>query len=1104
MNDAPNPQEEADRIRSKRLAKLSSAPRTPTPAAEPSTTPTPKPKPATPKPAPTPAQAPSPSSSVRPSTPSKKPQATPAKLDVVNWEHETVGSVLRVTLDRDYAERHGWEPVWLKHLQEELESENPEAPRPLRLNIGMADRLLISRLEVDPEGASEEDLEYMAVLASLPAGQTVFEYLVGCWKRHNTARAMLLKRNYAPQDLQQALGLLDKLKDLIISYAGLTLQEPEMFKQPPGKPIGPPELVASLLSLSTLSGPLVSSAPSDSALSDSEVPQFLADLAQRFEPDDELIDVLGPVVRQLCFHESLQRPGSVGGADSGWRGVVAGLEVLVSVKAIAVMIPKLPEWNPAHASAPTFERVSLMGPLMRLSVFDREWPAITQTYFSNPEKRSRADVDSSNASLRGTLKSLQSSLFQIFNAFVRVSPESREAVLQYFSRVVSLNVKRRGMQVEFDTVASDGFLVNLQTLLLRFAEPFMDATYSKIDRIDPLYLARSNRVDVTEETRLKATSEEAAEWVKEVQASGGPSPNFISEIFYLTAAMNHYGLMGTIQTYDDFQKQADEIQRHLDTLQGDTSWQGTPNQPRVEAAIEATKNELAKVHAQQFAAQVQILDPEYVFRQIGFINFFETWILRLVDPKHTHPKPTLSIPLPQEIPKVFRMLPEYFLEDVVEYLLFLMRNTPQSFDLSGRNELVIWALTFLRSTWYIKNPFLKAKINEVIFFGTLAYGREQNGVLGNILNTHPVALKHLMPAMMSFYCEVEQTGASSQFYDKFNARRNIAYILKAIWNNPTHREALNNEAHNVEKFVRFVNLMMNDVTYLLDESLSELTQIHDIQQEMANQAVWNTKPQQYRREREGTLRQLERHASGYITLGRSTVNLLKIFTAETKRPFMMPEIVDRLAAMLNYNLDALVGPRTENLKVKDKEKYRFDPRALLSDIFQVYLNLSDQGEFVRAVAGEGRSYKKELFERAAGHARRHHMKTEDEIEKLRLFVVKVEEMKATMEAEDDLGDAPDEFLDPLMFSLMRDPVILPSSRTVIDRSTIKAHLLSDTKDPFNRVPLTLDEVIPNVELKAKIDAFLAQRANKNTALDVPEEQIVNMDVDTGGTMELDG
>jgi len=278
--------------------------------------------------------------------------------------------------------------------------------------------------------------------------------------------------------------------------------------------------------------------------------------------------------------------------------------------------------------------------------------------------------------------------------------------------------------------------------------------------------------------------------------------------------------------------------------------------------------------------------------------------------------------------------------------------------------------------------------------------------------------------------------------------------------------------------------MINDVTYLMDESLSELAQIYNIQQEMANHAAWGALPLQQRREREGTLHNLERQATSYTQLGNSTVDMLKIFTAETKEPFMMPEIVDRLAAMLNYNLDALVGPRCNDLRVDNKEKYHFNPRQLLSDVVQVYLNLGDQDTFIRAVAGDGRSYRKELFEHAAAICSRNNLKSPTEIEQLRLFVAKAEEAKVTLEAEEDLGEIPDEFLggpgffhssitvfssdtlrfadflDPLMFTVMRDPVILPTSRTVIDRSTIKSHLLSDAKDPFNRVPLSIEEVIP--------------------------------------------
>ena len=215
----------------------------------------------------------------------------------------------------------------------------------------------------------------------------------------------------------------------------------------------------------------------------------------------------------------------------------------------------------------------------------------------------------------------------------------------------------------------------------------------------------------------------------------------------------------------------------------------------------------------------------------------------------------------------------------------------------------------------------------------------------------------------------------------------------------------------MDRFIRFVNLMINDVTYLLDESLTDLVKIHELQTEMADTEGFSRQPLQYRREREGNLRSLERQTTTYTQLGSSTVALLKMFTAETKEPFMVPEIVDRLAAMLDYNLDALAGPRCSELKVKNPEKYKFQPRALLVDILEVYLSLSEQGEFARAVANDGRSYKKELFEKAAKICAKFHLlKSDNEVEKLRLFVVKVEEMKATIEAEEDLGEVPDEFL----------------------------------------------------------------------------------------------
>lgn len=55
-----------------------------------------------------------------------------------------------------------------------------------------------------------------------------------------------------------------------------------------------------------------------------------------------------------------------------------------------------------------------------------------------------------------------------------------------------------------------------------------------------------------------------------------------------------------------------------------------------------------------------------------------------------------------------------------------------------------------------------------------------------------------------------------------------------------------------------------------------------------------------------------------------------------------------------------------------------------------------------------------------------------------------------MQVEAEEEDAPEEFLDALMSTVMEDPVLLPNSKQHVDRATITRHLLSDPHDPFTR------------------------------------------------------
>jgi ubiquitin conjugation factor E4 A len=92
------------------------------------------------------------------------------------------------------------------------------------------------------------------------------------------------------------------------------------------------------------------------------------------------------------------------------------------------------------------------------------------------------------------------------------------------------------------------------------------------------------------------------------------------------------------------------------------------------------------------------------------------------------------------------------------------------------------------------------------------------------------------------------------------------------------------------------------------------------------------------------------------------------------------------------------------------------------------------------------------------------------------FCDRVQKIEQLQKLNDEaLINPPDDFLDPILSVLMKDPVILPSSKVTCDRSTISRHLLSDQSDPFNRSPLSMDLVISNTELKAKIDEWIKER-----------------------------
>ena len=69
---------------------------------------------------------------------------------------------------------------------------------------------------------------------------------------------------------------------------------------------------------------------------------------------------------------------------------------------------------------------------------------------------------------------------------------------------------------------------------------------------------------------------------------------------------------------------------------------------------------------------------------------------------------------------------------------------------------------------------------------------------------------------------------------------------------------------------------------------------------------------------------------------------------------------------------------------------------------------------------------------------------------------------------------PDKYLDPLLFTLIKEPLILPNTDIFIDKETIKRHLLESETNPFTREPLTYDKLIEynnESNIKKQLDVF---------------------------------
>ncbi|ODV77076.1 uncharacterized protein CANTADRAFT_92221 [Suhomyces tanzawaensis NRRL Y-17324] len=829
----------------------------------------------------------------------------------------------------------------------------------------------------------------------------------------------------------------------------------------------------------------------------SETSSFLTDIINTSVDQEgllELLNVFLPALSALTATVNLD--------DRLYVNYLSLYEVFVNSKPVAAIFSQVDGFQPPDKANPLdYEHKTLLGPLLRLSPLVEE---ASTYYFTNVTSLSQPQISSIYDSIQNEYKYVCDRLFYIIDKLIRGSPETRNALLNWFATLINLSHLRRGSHADLKKIAGDGIMYNISIILIRLSSPFLDyPTYTKVDKIDVDYFSKSSLIDISEESRVNSSIQEANENKKLEQ-----EPNFISHCFFLTLSYLHYGVGGIYIHYDRIKNQIKQYTERIEMITHNRLPPGS--NPMMLQILRNQMPTLAKqlnsLHAVKNSIQAIFSNRPIQEEIFDFIVGATTFMIKLVDPEHLAPKQKLKIPIFQistvsqlddqdflktKTPRPWKYYPEFILEGIINYCKFStnFRGCPLVYNTEKLTLFVEFAIVLLRCPELIGNPHMKADLVEVLFIGSLPLPNGDPGFIASIFNSNKLVMDNILYSLLDFYVMVERTGASSQFYDKFNSRYYISIIIEELWKSQIFRHQLTDYSeNNVDFFVRFIARMLNDTTYLLDETFNELNAIHKYQQEIKRRAIGEDLNEELGSDEElaGNLESAERKAKSYMGLSNKTMELFKLFTKEVPKGFILPEIVDRLAGMLDYNLSVMVGPKCVNLKVEAPEKYDFNPRRTLTDLCEIYSNLGSQEKFVIAVSRDGRSFDLSYFQKAERILTTKTFTNPAIIRSLIEFAKKADLQRQTDEDEElELGEIPDEFLDPLMYTLMEDPVILPSSKISIDRSTIKAHLLSDSTDPFNRVPLKLEDVVEDLELKHKIESFKREKkAQKLQAQDV--------------------
>ena len=714
----------------------------------------------------------------------------------------------------------------------------------------------------------------------------------------------------------------------------------------------------------------------------------------------------------------------------------------------------------ARRSGPALEKHTVLGRAMAIGL-PKDDPNLVSA-FGNPLTRPAKDLSQTTGGLRSQLSVYQGAVNMLVRTLVK-NPECRKKVMLWFRDAFLVNGGADAYRVDHSRVSDPVTLLNITVVLLKLCEPFLTSE-EKLSLIDPGFVSSPDDHGgvYTSEGDDAVTS--LAQNPPAPPKPYAPKNSFIPQCFFFAARSIHLSLCPAL-----------ELHERIGHAYGRAF-----NQARSRGDNPRQDPDANRAVALQLAVEATIFSPDLLGDALRFSNAMGGLLLRVEDDN-------------------LARMPEFFVDDLCNFVTKLSQsvmvgaqdgaNAMQGVDLGNVFRAMVKLLS-PSCAKLVRNYNLRAKLGDVLHDLYLPpKSRARDSVPSSVycdpaagglpyLVSDRLAQNTLAPSLLLLYGEVEHTG----YYDKMGHRAKISDLLHFLWESKEHRPAFKLIAQDKGSFITFANGLMNDLNNQIADAMDKLSEIRRVEVQMANAQEWAAIPEEQRETITSRFEANSREVKSSLSGLNKTLEMLRWLNtdAEIRRLFLIDEMVSRLVNMLFHVLMKLVGTKGMELKVLDPTKYNFRPKDMLRDLCAIFANFVSAPEFIVECAQSG-LYNAELVAKAAKTCRKLNLLEDNRLEAFESLTLKVNEALKAVDIFDELiKDAPDEFLDPLMCTFMKDPVYLPTSENVVDRATITQHLLNDPTDPFNRKELTIDMIQPATELKERMNRWLdEQRAAKS-------------------------